>query len=83
MVNAPPENKTRPHSLTASASAVGLYSLRGAAQIIPLPGLRPCAVCGVYVGNINLGGFNGRGALTSELYCLKCADPQGLTGGCA
>jgi hypothetical protein len=44
------------------------------AQIIPLPGLRPCALCGVFVGNTNLGGYNGRSALTGSLFCLKCAD---------
>jgi len=73
MVNAPPKNKTRPHSLTASASAVALYSLRAAAQVIAFPGVRPCASCGVFVGNINLGGYDGRGALTGSLFCLKCA----------
>jgi hypothetical protein len=44
------------------------------AQIISLPGLRPCVSCGVFVGNVNLGGYTGRGALTGELFCLNCAD---------
>ncbi|HSS15383.1 MAG TPA: hypothetical protein VLQ29_00190 [Candidatus Dormibacteraeota bacterium] len=43
-------------------------------QIIPLPGLRPCASCGAFVSNVNLGGNNGKSALTGELFCLVCAD---------
>jgi hypothetical protein len=50
------------------------YSQPVAAQIIPFPGVRPCAVCGVFVGNLNLGGHNGRSALTGGLLCSNCAD---------
>jgi hypothetical protein len=44
------------------------------AQIIPFLGLdRRCVVCGVFVGNLNLGGHDGH-ALTGKLWCLQCAD---------
>ena len=74
MVNAPPEKKRAPGRLAASASALQNYKFPARAQIIPFPGLRPCALCGVFVGNTNLGGYNGRSALTGSLFCLKCAD---------
>jgi len=74
MVNAPPQKSKAPTPQAASASALELYSLRAAAQVIPFSGVRPCASCGVFVGNINLGGYDGPSALTGELFCLNCAD---------
>ena len=52
------------------------------AQIIPFQGVRPCAACGVFVGNINLGGHDGRSALSGRLFCLKCADRVHEHEGC-
>jgi hypothetical protein len=66
--------KRRPHSNDASTGATQFYSSHAVAQIIPLPSVRPCASCGVFVGNVNLGGHDGRSALSGELFCLKCAD---------
>ena len=36
--------------------------------------LRYCAKCGERFTNANLGGFEGRSALTGRLFCLACAD---------
>ena len=36
--------------------------------------VRRCAVCAARVTNRNLGGYDGRSALTGDLYCLRCAD---------
>jgi hypothetical protein len=36
--------------------------------------LRQCVVCHVPVTNQNLGGYNGRSALSGDLFCLSCAD---------
>ena len=36
--------------------------------------LRYCARCGERVTNANVGGFEGRSALTGRLFCLACAD---------
>jgi hypothetical protein len=36
--------------------------------------LRYCKVCGVRVTNRNVGGYEGRSALTGRLYCELCAD---------
>jgi hypothetical protein len=36
--------------------------------------IRWCVVCNCSVTNDNLGGYDGRSALTGELYCLRCAD---------
>jgi hypothetical protein len=44
------------------------------AQIIPFPGVRSCRVSGIFVGDPNLGGHDGRSALSGKLFCLKCAD---------
>jgi len=58
----------------------------GGSDAIPLPYVRAtdacdirivgrrCAVCGCTVTNENLGGDNGRSALSGELFCLTCAD---------
>ncbi len=35
---------------------------------------RRCVICGTPVTNSNLGGYDGRGALSGKLYCLQCAD---------
>jgi hypothetical protein len=35
---------------------------------------RHCVACRVPVSNSNLGGWDGRSALTGDLYCLRCAD---------
>jgi hypothetical protein len=59
-------------------SRATLVRERATAQVIPLPGLRPCAQCGVFVGNLNLGGYDGRSAMTGKLFCLKCADQNVL-----
>jgi hypothetical protein len=50
------------------------YSQPVASQIIPFQGVRPCVACGVFVGNLNLGGYDGRSAMTGNLFCLKCTD---------
>jgi hypothetical protein len=40
---------------------------------------RSCLACGSTVTNRNLGGHNGRSALSSNLWCERCADfPQQL-----
>lgn len=39
--------------------------------------LRRCVGCGAHVTNENLGGYNGRSALTGDLFCLSCADGKG------
>ena len=44
---------------------------------VPETELRRCVVCGCAVSNKNLGGFNGRSALTGDLFCLSCADGKG------
>jgi hypothetical protein len=36
--------------------------------------LRHCVACGCTVTNQNLGGYNGRSALSGELFCVSCAD---------
>jgi len=36
--------------------------------------LRYCARCGERVTNANVGGYEGKSALTGRLYCLLCAD---------
>ena len=36
--------------------------------------LRRCVVCGAHVTNQNLGGYDGRSALSGDLWCLSCAD---------
>jgi hypothetical protein len=36
--------------------------------------LRYCAVCGVRFTNANVGGYEGRSALTGQLYCEACAN---------
>jgi hypothetical protein len=36
--------------------------------------LRRCVVCHAPVTNQNLGGYNGRSALSGDLWCLLCAD---------
>jgi hypothetical protein len=41
--------------------------------------LRRCVVCNAEVTNRNLGGYDGRSALTGNLYCLACADGKGGT----
>jgi hypothetical protein len=33
-----------------------------------------CVVCGSHVTNRNLGGNDGRSALSGNLWCLRCAD---------
>jgi hypothetical protein len=38
--------------------------------------IRRCVSCGSLVRNKNLGGNDGRSALTGDLYCLRCADFQ-------
>jgi len=41
--------------------------------------VRRCVACGARVTNRNLGGNNGRSALSGPLWCLQCADrPQQL-----
>jgi formylmethanofuran dehydrogenase subunit E len=35
---------------------------------------RYCARCGERVTNANVGGYEGRSALTGRLFCLACAD---------
>lgn len=41
--------------------------------------IRRCVACGVPVTNRNLGGNDGRSALSGPLWCLECADcPQQL-----
>jgi hypothetical protein len=35
--------------------------------------MRRCVVCGRTVTNQNLGGYNGRSALSGDLWCLSCA----------
>ena len=37
-----------------------------------------CCVCGIAVGNKNLGGFSRRSALSGRLFCSHCED----VGGC-
>ena len=39
---------------------------------------RRCVVCGIAVGNKNLGGYSGRSALSGRLFCGHCED----VGGC-
>jgi hypothetical protein len=41
--------------------------------------LRRCVICKAEVTNQNLGGYDGRSALTANLYCLACADGKGGT----
>ena len=36
--------------------------------------LRYCVRCGERVTNANVGGYDGRSALTGRLFCLACAD---------
>ena len=74
--NAPTAKKGRRENLSNTA----LYHLRGSAQMIVFPGCRPCSVCAIPVNNQNLGGYNGRSALSGFLYCERCADspPQRL-----
>ena len=36
--------------------------------------VRRCVVCGSRVTNRNLGGYNGRSALSGTLWCSRCAD---------
>jgi hypothetical protein len=76
MKASPPEKKARSVALNdiERRSRSEDYCSTHVAQIIPLPGLRPCVSCGVLVGNLNLGGYNGRSALSGKLFCLKCAD---------
>lgn len=38
---------------------------------------RQCVVCGCRVTNQNLGGYNGRSALSGALWCCECADGRG------
>jgi hypothetical protein len=35
---------------------------------------RRCVSCGRFVGDGNLGGHDGRSALTGPVWCLSCAD---------
>jgi len=46
----------------------------GCDRIIPLPWVRICVKCGIFVGNQNLGGRFGRSAMTGALMCYDCAD---------
>jgi hypothetical protein len=38
------------------------------------PELRRCVACNVEVTNESLGGYDGRSALSGDLWCLACAD---------
>jgi len=40
----------------------------------PQPKVRLCTACGCRVSNRNLGGYDGRSALTGSLWCYGCAD---------
>src|SRR5438445_567957 len=53
--------------------------LRAAYHLLRLPQvqravIRRCIACDARVNNRNLGGNNGRSALTGDLYCERCAD---------
>jgi hypothetical protein len=36
--------------------------------------LRRCVACSTEITNENLGGYDGRSALSGDLWCLDCAD---------
>ena len=36
--------------------------------------IRRCVACGCRVTNRNLGGYDGRSALSADLWCYSCAD---------
>jgi hypothetical protein len=42
------------------------------AQVLWFPECRPCARCGCGVNNVNLGGFDGNGAMSGRLFCYDC-----------
>jgi len=75
MIRGPAEKRARsPHGANERRRSSDNTCSAHAAQIVPLPGVRPCVLCGVFVGNLNLGGHTGRSAFTGELFCLNCAD---------
>jgi hypothetical protein len=49
------------------------YSVLGFLQPVDSSALR-CLVCDCRVTNQNLGGYNGRSALSGSLWCFDCAD---------
>jgi hypothetical protein len=64
-----------------TAELVRAYSILGFLQPAG-SSARRCVVCNCRVTNRNLGGNDGRSALTGELWCLRCADyPRQLVLG--
>jgi hypothetical protein len=76
-MKSPPKGKRRLCRTTLKTSkAKGTYHFSLFLQVFGgrRQAIRRCVACGVPVRNKNLGGHDGRSALTGRLWCNDCAD---------
>jgi hypothetical protein len=72
-MNAPPKKRAAVLEPPKSAELPRPYAGFGFLQPARLL-TRRCVSCGRFVGNSNLGGYDGKSALSGRLWCLRCAD---------
>ena len=76
----PPAKKKRRPAKTALSNVKlqGSYHWALLLQVFrPTPATRRCVACDVRVTNSNLGGADGKSALSGPLWCRLCADLPG------
>ena len=64
----------RLRNIQKTATRSQCQSVLTTAQVLLLPGCRPCGRCGCGVNDMNLGGWNGGGPMTGLVFCYRCAD---------
>jgi hypothetical protein len=74
----PPKRKRGVGTALQTAELLRAYSVLGFLQPAK-SAARRCVACGCRVTNGNLGGYNGRSALSGSLWCCDCADGRGTS----
>lgn len=72
--HSPPKRSAPGREIAGAANLRLLATYRFSLIAQPHRAVRQCVACGRFVGNSNLGGYDGKSALSGRLWCLRCAD---------